>query len=77
MKSGSEGSGPGVHKCAVELGGQIKDSQHGTAMGGIMALGIECSLDSVMLTDCYDRSPATLKLRILTGKKTKQNNISL
>lgn len=69
MKSASEGSGPGVRRCAVELVGQIKDSQHGTAMRGSMALGIECSLDSLTLTDCCDRSPATRKLRIITGKK--------
>lgn len=66
MKSGSEGYYPGVHRCAV---GQIKDSQHGKAMGDIMVLGVECLLDSVMLTDCYGRSPVTLKLRIPTRKR--------
>lgn len=68
MKSGSEGYYPGVHRCAVEMVGQIKVSQHGKAMGDIMVLGVECLLDSVMLTDCYGRSPVTLKLRIPTRK---------
>lgn len=65
MKFELESYYPSVHRWAMEMVGQTKVSRHDKAMGDIMALDIQCLLNSPMLTAKAGHQPPSTSVSSL------------